>query len=89
MAIDTAAKRLSTSNLLTGITTLLPDSTIDQGDRQRLTLVYAGIEAAAEAVVTSLSLMALPGERHAAFVAKAAEGAGGSTSKLLTLTGVG
>lgn len=51
MAIDTATKRASALNTFLGALPPLPDSTIDQGDRQTLLRCYSGILADTTATV--------------------------------------
>lgn len=66
MAIDTVAKRYSVLIVFVPIhnRTVLPDGTIDQGDRQTLALFYCGILATG---TTSAS-----GRRHARVIPRMA-----------------
>lgn len=43
MAIDSAAKRISTTNLLVGMRTIFADGSITQTDRQATARIYSGI----------------------------------------------
>lgn len=52
MAINTAAKRISTVNILTGMRTILPDGEIAQSDRQAAARTYSGITSGAVTVVS-------------------------------------
>ena len=47
MAIDSAAKRASSAGFLTLEEHVIPDGTLDQGDRQTMAWSYGGILAAA------------------------------------------
>ncbi len=53
MAIDTAAKRASVAGMI------IPDGTLDQGDRQTIAGMYRGILAAASGIIRITSTVAV------------------------------
>lgn len=45
MAIDTLSKRVSACVMFTPTPSIIPDGTLDQGDRQHAVFIYSGISA--------------------------------------------
>jgi hypothetical protein len=66
MALDSRSKRASSVGILLPfvLAPVLPDGTIDQGDRQHIALSYSGINAAAQTELALLTIRVAALEAH-------------------------